>query len=153
MKQLKLIAAAATAMLLASCGSGQSPSAPSPTPLPTPTPPPARDAILLGSITPAPGTLHRPGQTATFTATLNYTLVSASSGQIVMVIQDQRDQSLVEGRPQAAVAVSGGTGSVTLTDSVAVPSSGVSSVRVILPLFPEGATSTTTVVSVTFPVG
>jgi hypothetical protein len=107
----------------------------------------------LGSIAPAAGTPLQANQTVTFTATLNYTLASAESGLIVIVIQDQSDRSLQPvGRPQPVAVAMKGTGTATLTDSIMLPASGVSSVRVIFPLVPANATRTEVIVSASYPV-
>ena len=135
---------------LIACG-GSSPTAPSP---PAPTPTPAADAVSIVAITPAEGTLLAPGQAVAFAVTLGYTLATADSGQIVMVIQDQSDTGLQKvGQPQPSVTVRRGTTTVTLSDSVNIPSVGVSQVRVFFPLIPAGATRTETLVRVVYPVG
>jgi hypothetical protein len=142
--------------LLIACG-GSSPTAPTPpapSPNPTPTPTPAADAVSIVTITPAGGTLLAPGQAVTFSATLGYTLATADSGQIVIVIQDQSDTGLqMVGQPQPSVTVQRGTTTVTLSDSVNIPSVGVSQVRVFFPLIPVGTTRTETLVRVVYPVG
>lgn len=138
-------------VFLVGCG-GASPTAPPP--IPTPTPSPASDALSVASIAPAGGTLLQPGQAVTFTATLNCTLASTATGTVAIVIQDQLDRSLqAPGRPQPETALSRGSSSVTLTDSIVIPASGVSSVRVFFPLIPSGATTTSVVRLVTYPVG
>ncbi len=141
--------------LLIACG-GSSPTAPTPPAptLPAPTPSPAADALSIVTITPAVGTLLAPGQAVTFSATLGYTLATADSGQIVIVIQDQSDNGLQMVRqPQPSVTVQRGTTTVTLSDSVKIPSVGVSQVRVFFPLIRAGATRTETLVRVVYPVG
>ena len=136
-------------LLLGACGGSPA----GPTATPAPTPPPATDAVSVGSIVPPAGTPLQASETVTFTATLNYTLASAESGQIVIAIQDQSDRNLQQlGRPQPAALVSRGTGTATLADSIVVPASGVTSVRVFFPLIPMGATRTDVVVSVSYPV-
>ena len=155
MERVALACATALAMLFhGACGSG-SPTAPTPTPAstPAPTPTPVMDAVSLGSIAPAAGSPLQASQTVTFTATLNYTLASAESGQIVIVIQDQSNRRLQpSGRPQPAAVVTKGTSTATLADSIVVPASDVSSVRVVFPLIPTGATRTDVIVSVSYPV-
>ena len=137
-------------LVLLACGG--SPTAPTATPAPTPLP--VADAISAVSIVPAAGTPLRASETVTFTATLVYTLATAESGQIVVVIQDQDNRQLQQiGRPQPAAAISKGTGTVTLADTITIPASGVSSVRVIFPLVPAGATRTEVLVSVSYPAG
>lgn len=144
--------AAATSLaagLIIGCGDS-SPTAPTGTPAP---PTATGNVISLGSITPTAGTLLHQSQTVTFTATLNYTLTSAASGKIVMVIQDQFQQNLKPaGAAQVAVPVMRGTGMATLSDSITIPSAGVSFVTVFLPLVPEGDTRTDVVVSVGYTV-
>ena len=136
-------------LLLGACGGSPA----GPTATPASTPPPATDAVSVGSIVPPAGTPLQASETVTFTATLNYTLSSAESGQIVIAIQDQSDRNLQQlGRPQPASLVSRGTGTATLADSIVVPASGVTSVRVFFPLIPMGATRTDVVVSVSYPV-
>jgi hypothetical protein len=135
----------AVALLIAAfigCG-GESPT----------TPTPANDAISVSSITPAAGTVLHANEMVTFTAVLNYTLASAESGQVVIVIQNQLNQNLKTGVPQPAAAMMRGTGTVTLTDSILIPGSGVTSVRVFFPLTLAGATRTEVLVSVSYPVG
>ena len=134
------------AAVLVGCGGG-APTAP------TPARAPASDAISLSSMTPAPGTLLHAREMVTFTATVSYTLASAASGQIVIVIQDQLNQNLKPpGVAQSAVSVMTGTSTTTLSDSIRIPDSGVSSVRVFLLLSPAGTTRTDVVVSVSYPV-
>jgi hypothetical protein len=138
--------------LLSGCGSDV-PSAPSSTPAPTPlpTPTPGTDAISLSSISPAAGTALQAGQEVAFTATVSYTLASAASGRVSMIIQDQLNRSL---QPLGThpTAVSGGTATVTLTDSIVIPATGVSLVRVFLPLYPASATSTSVVALGEYPI-
>ena len=113
-------------LLLPACGG--SPAAPTATPAPTPTP--VTDAVSVGSIVPSAGTPLQASETVTFTATLVYTLATADSGQIVIVIQDQNDRILQQlGRAQPAAVVIKGAGTVTLADTIMIPASGVSSVR------------------------
>lgn len=125
-----------------------------PTALPAPTPTAAGDAISLGSITPSAGSVLRRGQAVTFSATLNYTLTNGGGpGIVAIVIQDQTNQNLKpRGETQPTVAVTQGTGTATLSDSVMIPDSGVSFVEVFFPLYSEGATRTDVVESVRYPV-
>ena len=109
------------------------------------------DTISLVSITPPANTVLGRGKEVTFTATIDYTLATALSGQIVMVIQDQAGRNLA-GLPQASVDISRGSGRVTISDSIIVPEEGVTTVAVFLPLIPGQATQTEVVVSVSYPV-
>lgn len=117
---------------------------------PPPPPPSTGDAILLESITPPVGPLVR-GSQVTFTAVVSYRLASAESARIPMVIQDQANNRLQSGS-QAYASVVRGTGTATVSDQITVPAQGVTSVIVYLPLFPQGVQSTSTVVSVKYPV-
>ena len=110
------------------------------------------DTISLVSITPPANTVLGRGKEVTFTATIDYTLATALSGQIVMVIQDQANRNLKPGVPQASVRISRGSGRVTISDSIIVPEEGVTTVAVYLLLIPGQATQTDVVVSVRYPV-
>lgn len=137
-------AAALLAALFVACG-GSSPT--------DPAPPILTDAISVSSVTPVAGSVLRAGQTVTFTAAVNYTLATAASGRIAIVIQDQTGESLDLPGEQSSVSVSRGTGSATLSSSVTIPNSGVTSVIVYLPLLPAGATTTSIVARVEYAVG
>lgn len=113
-------------------------------------PPSTSDQISLESITPAPGPLAR-GSQVTFTAVVNYTLTSAESARIPIVIQDQANNRLQAG-PQPYASVVKGTGTATVSDQITIPAQGVTSVIVFLPLFPQGAQGTSTLVSVKYSV-
>ncbi len=110
------------------------------------------DTISLVSITPPANTVLGRGKEVTFTATIDYTLATAASGQIVMVIQDLANRNLKPGVPQASVRISRGSGRLTISDSIIVPEEGVTTVVVDLPLFPGQATQTEVVVGVSYPV-
>jgi hypothetical protein len=84
----------------------------------------------------------RAGEPVTFTVTLTYTLTSAPTGFVAIVVQDQSFRNLSTTVPQPKVDVVQGTGRVTLTDSVIIPATGVTQVDVSFPLFATGATST-----------
>jgi len=149
-----IVGAASLAMLaLAACGGG-SPSGPSPVPTPTPTPA-VSDAVSLTSIVPAAGTRIAAGERVTLTATVAYTLASAPSGRIYLVLQDQLDAGLQDpGNPrtQPSVAVTRGSGTTTLTESIVVPATGVTTLKLYFPLFPDGVQGTA-IAFITFAVG
>ena len=146
---LAIMTAVALSVLVAGCGS--SPTAPDPPPTPAPTTS-TSDSISLANIAPAPGTNLLPGQTVTFSATVAFSLLSADSAAIVLGIQDQANQRLQPIGPQPSATVAKGSGQAALSQSITLPSTGITSVRVFFSLTPAGATRTDVVVSVTYPV-
>jgi hypothetical protein len=118
----------------------------------SPTEPGGVDTIAITSITPASGTRLAPGSNVTFSGTVRYELASAGTGIIVLVIEDQASRVLTTGAQPSAV-VSRGQGTVSLSDSIVVPATGVSQVVVFFPLSPAGSTSTNIVATATYPVG
>ncbi len=153
MKNRRAIVAIMTAVALSVhvAGCGSSPTAPDPPPTPTPTAS-TSDSISLANIAPAPGTNLLPGQTVTFSATVAFSLLSADSAAIVLGIQDQANQRLQPIGPQPSATVAKGSGQAALSQSITLPSNGITSVRVFFSLTPAGATRTDVVVSVTYPV-
>ncbi|HZF08849.1 MAG TPA: hypothetical protein VFE33_08680 [Thermoanaerobaculia bacterium] len=139
-RSLCLAATLALVFLVAGCSKGNSP-----TDLTSP------DSIAITSITPAVGTKLAPGSTVTFTATVSYSLVSASSGTITLVIENQSDQSLTTTQPQMTVA--NGSGTASLTGSVTVPATGVTTIQVFFPLTPAGSTGSPAIAAALYPVG
>jgi hypothetical protein len=127
-------------IVLAGCRGGRSPSEPG-----------GSDSITLTSISPTAGALLAHGSVVTFTATVAYTLSSASTGNIRLVVEDQNNNLLTVTQP--TVSVTRGQGSVTLTDQITVPATGVSQVRVFLPLNPGSASTTNVVANANYPVG
>lgn len=115
---------------------------------------PASDSATIVSISPDPGTPLTAGSSVTFKGTVAYGLASVSSAVVVIVIEDQAFNNLSSTRPQPAVTVSRGTGTVTLSDSAVIPTTGVSTVLVFFPLAPPpGAGGTALAVqSVTYTV-
>jgi hypothetical protein len=126
---------------LAACSGGRSPSEPSLT-----------DSISLSSISPAAGTKLAPGSGVTFSGTVNYTLGSAGTGRIVLVIQDQSG-NLLTTAAQKTASILRGQGTVSLSDQITVPATGVTQIQVFFPLTPAGASQTNVVVHATYPVG
>ncbi|HEV7515962.1 MAG TPA: hypothetical protein VGR07_06655 [Thermoanaerobaculia bacterium] len=110
------------------------------------------DSVSISSISPAAGTRLAPGSTVTFTARIDYELSSTLTGAITLVIEDQLNQVLTT-HPQVRTSVTRGRGSVSLSDQITVPASGVTTVRVFFPLSMEGVSSTSVVASVSYPVG
>ena len=116
-------------------------------------PAPAAVPDSVSSITglsPALGTTLAAGQAVTFTGTAGYALNSAGTGVLVMVIQDQANQPLQATQPNAQVVQ--GPGQATLSQTITLPATGVTSVRLFFALLPTGATSTISNVVVSYPV-
>src|SRR5215210_3804759 len=130
-----VLAALSLALLTAACND-------------SPTEPSLSDAVAIESIVPAANTVLRRGTQVTITVTARYTLGSASEGRVSLVIQDQNNQ-IIGLLPQPEARVTRGVGSVTLTNTLTVPAS-ATSVRVFVPLHPQGAASTSTVATVTY---
>ena len=122
-------------------------------PTPTPSTPTASDSLKgVTSLAPATGTVLQPGQTVAFGGTAGYALATADSGTVFMVIQDQANHILQEVGTQPRAAVVKGTGEVTLSQTITLPTSGVTSIVVFFALLPAGANTTSAAVSVSYPV-
>ncbi len=113
---------------------------------------PTIDSIAIETITPAAGTALRKGQEVTFTAFVRYTVGTAATGRMSMVIQNQANQTIPPPGGQANANLIRGGGTVTLTNRVTIPATGTTTVRVITPLFVGGAPTTTITSSVSYPV-
>ena len=109
------------------------------------------DTIALISITPPDSTTLGPGQAVGFEATVSYELNSAETGRISMIIQDQTGAN-IQSNPPPNIAITRGSGMVTLSDTIAIPATGVTRVDVFLPLFPAGQSQTSVLVSVAYSV-
>lgn len=113
---------------------------------------PTIDFISIESMVPSAGTTLTPGERVTFTAVLKCTIVSANGGFTALVIQDQRQQTLLgfdERSPEATLR--NGTETVTLSHTITIPQSG-STVNVLFPLFVNGSDTTRSVVVRTYSV-
>jgi hypothetical protein len=113
---------------------------------------PTTDFIAIESMVPAAGTTLVPGERVTFTAVLTCTIVSADGGVTAMVLQDQRNQSLLgfdERSPQ--VELRRGTETVTLSHTITVPPSG-NTVNALFPIFINGSDSTRAIAVRTYSV-
>lgn len=104
------------------------------------------------NIQPPASTSLQAGAPVTFTATIGYHLVNASSGSIYVVIQDQASKNLPLTVPQPSMNVARGTGTVNFSDSVVIPATGVTSVSVSFPLVQMGAHETEVGQSVVYAV-
>lgn len=129
-------------LLMLGCSDGDSPTDPAPT----------VDSVAVESITPAAGQSLSAGSRVTFRARVRYTLATASTGTISMVIEDQASRNISTTSPQPRAQIQRGSGTVELVDTVNIPANGVTRVDVFLPLFPGGASSTNTVQVVRYTV-
>lgn len=114
--------------------------------------PPATDAIRLVSMSPDSGTILAPAQTVTFSGTVNYTLGTADSGSVLMVIEDQNFAVIQPTGTQPRARVAAGQRDVSMSQTLTLPPAGITAVNVFFPLVPKGATSTKTVAFVSYPV-
>jgi len=116
----------------------------------SPTEPSLSDAVAIESIVPAANTVLRRGTQVTITVTVRYSLGSTSEGRLSLVLQDQNNQ-IIGPLPQPEARVPRGVGSVTLNNTLTVPAT-ATSVRVFVPLVPQGATNTSVVATATYTV-
>jgi hypothetical protein len=127
------------------CGSTPAPTTPAPTVL--------TDAVYgVTDLSPAVGTTLAAGRQVTFTGTVGYSLNTAGTGALFMVLQDQSNQRLQPPGTQPTTAVIAGSGQATLSQTITLPSTGITSVRLFFSLLPSGATSTNSNVAITFAV-
>jgi hypothetical protein len=133
---------------LAAC-SGSTPAAPAPPP--TTTVPPQPDAMSLVGITPAQGTVLILDDPVSFSATVSYSLNSAASGRITLAVQDEAGRVLQGGAPPS-VSIQRGSATATVAGGVNLPARGITRVDVVLSLLPEGATTATARVTVSYSV-
>jgi len=138
-RRLQLAAALAVLALAAGAGCSKTPSSPD------------FDAIVITSITPAVGTPLAPGSTVAFSGNVSYSLVSASSGTIALIFEDQNG-IVLNPTSQASVAIKGGDSFTTLADHLTVPATGVTQVQVIFAVLPTGANGTSTTAQVNYGV-
>jgi hypothetical protein len=100
-----------------------------------------RDSVRILAVWPDPANKLHPGETVKFHIKLLANLTSADSGQVGLVIQDQRGSNLKKGGPQSHLTVARGTETVEVWDEVTVPV-GARWIDVTVPLFPEGIQET-----------
>src|SRR5215218_7490387 len=82
------------ALTASRCGSSPTPTMATPTLNPTLTPTTPNSVSSITGLSPALGTVLAPGQVVTITGTAGYTLTSAETGTVFMVIQDQANRNL-----------------------------------------------------------
>jgi hypothetical protein len=107
-------------------------------------------SIKLESASPAPGTPVIIGQSVEFKFAVSYELSLKEKGAIVLVIQDENNKHLGDGKQQSATATRG-KGAVTLTQSLVVPADG-KEVRFFIPLVPDGISHTSGELLIRYPV-
>jgi len=115
-------------------------------------PEPTIDSVAIETITPVQGTTLQGGSRVTFRARVRYTLATASSGRISLIIEDQASRNISATTPQPSISVTRGGQVVELTDTIDIPANGVTRVDVFVPLFPGTSTSTNTVQVVRYTV-
>jgi hypothetical protein len=120
----------------------------------SPSEPALPDTISLTSVTPADGTRVAPGSTLTVSGTVRYQLGSSSSGNILLVFEDQNGSPLLDG-PRQSVPIQRGQGTVSISDTLVVPqlATGATEVAVLFAVAPDGAIATNTIALVTYPIG
>jgi hypothetical protein len=108
-------------------------------------------SVQLVSASPMPGTKMAAGQTVDFKVTVSYELSIAEKGAIILVVQDENNKNLTEGRAQERAPVKRGKGTVTLTQRLVVPG-GSNEVRLFIPLVPNGIDNTSGELVLRYPV-
>jgi hypothetical protein len=108
-------------------------------------------SIKLESASPVPGTPVVIGQSVEFKFVVSYELSLKDKGAIVLVIQDETNKHLGDGKQQSET-VTRGKGTVTLTQSLVVPADG-KEVRFFIPLVPDGISHTSGELLIRYPVG
>ena len=109
-------------------------------------------SIDLVSVDPAPGTPLPAGTSVEFKITVNYSMSISKTGAIVLVFQDEKNRSAKSDDAEVVrAAVSEPQGSVTLTDTVAVPKR-AKELRLFVPLIPDGLKETNGEVTIRYPI-
>lgn len=107
--------------------------------------------IDLETVDPAPGTPLVRGSSVTFKVTLSYQLESAPHGVVILVFQDEKNGSVTGDSAQTMSEVTKGKGSITLSETVVVPTK-AKELRLFIPLVPDGITTTTGEVTLRYPI-
>jgi hypothetical protein len=108
-------------------------------------------AVDLEAADPKPGTPLLRGATVAFKVSVKYALEVAKRGDVILVFQDSQEQSLTADREQVTAEVSGGQGTLTLTDSIVVPAN-ASELHLFIPLVPDGMKTTTGEITIRYPI-
>jgi hypothetical protein len=112
-----------------------------------------QDSVTIVSIQPPAGAILQVGAPVSFTVTVAFTLASAPSGSVVMVVEDDAFRTIPGSLPQPTIGISRGRGMVTLTQQILVPPADVASVDVFFALAATGGTQSLAVQEVTYHVG
>jgi hypothetical protein len=108
------------------------------------------DFIGLSQMVPVAGTSLSRGQTVAFGGIASYALYSASSAVGELILLDQADQELQPAGSNPTATVAKGVGQIPFSQTVTLPTAGISTVRVLYVLTPAGGTKTT--ITVSYPV-
>jgi len=108
-------------------------------------------SIDLVTVEPAPGSPLVAASKVEFRITVSYTMTIAKSGAIILVFQDDKNRSAQGGGSQVTQAVSDPSGTVSLTESITVPSN-AKELRLFVPLVPSGLTTTSGEVTIRYPI-
>ena len=113
---------------------------------------PTTDFITVESIVPVAGTTLTAGERVTFTAVVTATIVNGEVGFTALVLQDQRNVTLLEvdeSAPEATLRK--GSATVTLSQAITIPAT-ATTVNALFPLFIDGRNRTGAVAVRTYPV-
>ena len=108
-------------------------------------------SIRCISVTPKRGTRLMVGEHVVLTITVAYKLTMTDKGVVALVLQKDDNSLLMPGHKQVQTEVPRGAGEITLKDEFDVPS-GIRSVRLFVPLVPQGFTKTSGEVLIEYPV-
>lgn len=108
-------------------------------------------AIDLVDVEPAPGTPLAAGDSVDFLVKVKYSLSIASHGWILLVFEDENNNSATPKRPQVFEKVDSPGGEVTLRERITVPTH-AKELRLFVPLRPNGLVRTTGEVTIRYPI-
>ena len=108
------------------------------------------DDIGFGQILPVAGTSLARGQTVTFSGIASYTLNTASSAVGELILLDQADRELQPAGSNPTAMVAKGAGEIHFSETITLPGSGISVVKVLYVLSPAGGSKVT--IRVSYPV-
>ena len=108
-------------------------------------------SIDLVSVQPAPGTPLVRGESVEIKLEAKYAMTIKPEGSVFLVIQDDKNERVEAVKTPASVAVTSGSGSVSLTAKIAaVPKA--KEVRVFVPLSPKGLETTYGEIVIRYPI-
>jgi hypothetical protein len=105
------------------------------------------DSIGFGPMLPVVGTSLAAGQTVTFRGIANYALYTASSAVGELLLLDQADRALQPAGSHPTAMVGKGVGQIPFSQTITLPATGVSVVKVLYVLTTAGGAETTIMVS------